>query len=250
MRFLLNSRTSTPTSHHRVEQARPPLLMPVLDFRMRAADMRRTPRMRLVSRLAHSAIVISAACGRPDAASLKTVAASLPPFDSLAAVHLGMSVRALKRVRPTTPSPYVGLAEQTDSARIEYRFGHDAPDEGEPHGPLSTVTVRYSFRRAQPAESLAAERFDTLVHRIGQPSSCRRRVAGTTGLARARWIRFGQLLELVRVQNPEDEAARTNVAAYAVLEIVSDDTASTLTAGSLPELSAADCALAFHPPAR
>ena len=212
--------------------------------------MRRTPLMRLATRLAHTVIVLAAACGRPDAASLKTVAASLPPFDSLNAVHLGMSVRALKRVRPTTPSPYVGLAEQIPSARVEYGFGHDAPGEGEPHGRLSTVTVRYTFTRAQPAESLAAERFDMLIRRIGQPSSCRHRLVGTTRLARARWIRFGQLLELVHVQEPEAEAARTNVAAHAVLEVVSDDTTSTLTAGSLPELSPADCALAFHPPAR
>jgi len=177
-------------------------------------------------------------------ADVPTLTVSLPPFDQLTGVRLGMSVSELQGRRPARQEPYVGLTEPIDGGRIEYRFGHDAPGEGRPEGNLSAITARYGLAE-KPADTLAAASVSLLASRIGRPVSCERRSVGQTQSVRARWHRDGQALEVVLVHEASPDSGG-KPPAYTLLEIVSDDTASHPPKGAITSRVMGDCVAAFR----
>jgi hypothetical protein len=167
-------------------------------------------------------------------------------FHLLDSIHPGMSPREVSNLRSVKSAPYIGLAEQVPGGRLEYRFGKEAPGEGQPQGNLSLITVRYSFETAAAADSASRTSFDSLLKVIGPPSEYLDTSAGFMRKAYAAWRRVGGVLELVAVRNRADSAARLGLPVRSVLLTVRDaNVDAPLRTGSAKVLPPATCRVAL-----
>lgn len=108
------------------------------------------------------------------------------------------------------------------------------------------MAARYAFERSEPVERLAIATFDTLVGRIGPPTSSQRTATDMTRGVRARWKRLNQVLEIVSVQAVPGKADALG-SSYWVAKTVKDDTASVaFNAATIADLAFADCRVGFR----
>ena len=166
--------------------------------------------------------ILLAGRNRADGPSVGAIAGNAGVFGRLGSIRLGMSSREVSDLRSVRSAPYIGLAEQVAGGRLEYRFGKEAPGEGQPQGNLTLITARYSFETAAAADSAARTSFDSLVKVIGPPSECLDTKTGFTRAAHAAWRRAGGVLELVAVRNRADSAARLGLPVRSMLLTVRD----------------------------
>jgi hypothetical protein len=127
----------------------------------------------------------------PAEQSANEIAADLPPYTDLSNVHLGMSARKLKSVRPVAFAPYAGLQERIGRTLILYHFLTGETESWE-WTPIGSLLERIFFKSSSDsllevyaitqfgtdsasvdsAQAATLDRYRALVTRAGPPAEC------------------------------------------------------------------------------